>query len=153
MILDHLDSALMYGGLGERIAKGLALLNDQSVRNAAPGRYEVDGKNLFYIVQEYETQPVEEGQLEVHRKYMDIQFVVSGAECIGYAPLEGLTETMAYDGEKDAAFYHFDPTASKLVLKQGMFVIFWPNEPHMPCRRIGDVPVTVKKIVVKVRME
>ncbi|MHC5124279.1 MAG: YhcH/YjgK/YiaL family protein [Planctomycetota bacterium] len=34
-----------------------------------------------------------------------------------------------------------------------MFAIFWPNEPHMPCRRIGSTSEKVKKIVVKVRME
>jgi YhcH/YjgK/YiaL family protein len=153
MILDNLDSALLYGGLGERIAIGLSLLNEDRVRNAAPGRYEVDGENLFYNVDEYETKPIEEGRFEIHRKYLDIQYIVSGTECIGVSPLEGLTEKMPYDGEKDVAFYHFEPTASKLVLKQGMFVIFWPNEPHMPCRRIGDTSVKVKKIVVKVRME
>ncbi|MHC4526187.1 MAG: NanQ anomerase/TabA/YiaL family protein [Planctomycetota bacterium] len=153
MLLDQLDNAGLYGALGQRIAVGLALLNEDSVRDAAPGQYKVDGENLFYNVDEYETRPFEKGRFEIHRKYLDIQYIVSGAECIGVAPLEGLTEKMPYDGEKDAAFYHFDPTASKLVLKQGMFVIFWPNEPHMPCRRIGDVPVTVKKIVVKVRME
>ena len=153
MLLDQLDSAGLYGALGQRIAEALAILNDESIYTASAGKHEVDGKNLFYIVQEYETQPVEEGQLEIHRKYMDIQFVVSGTECIGYAPLEGLTETMAYDGENDAALYKFEPLMSKLILKQGSFAIFWPNEPHMPGRRIGDTAQKVKKIVVKVRME
>ena len=32
MILDHLDNAIMYSGLGQRIAIGLALLNEESVR-------------------------------------------------------------------------------------------------------------------------
>ena len=152
MILDHLDSALMYGGLGERIMIGLSLLNEESVRDATPGKYEVDGENLFYVVDEYETKPVEEGRLEIHRKYLDIQYIVSSGECIGTAPLEGLTEETAYDGEKDLAFYRYEPTMSKLVLKQGMFAIFWPNEPHMPGRRI-DKAEKVKKVVVKIRME
>jgi YhcH/YjgK/YiaL family protein len=152
MILDQLDNALLYGALGKRIAIGLALLNEDSVRQAAPGKYEADGENLFYIIQEYETQPVEDGRLEIHQKYLDIQYIVSGAECIGYAPLGGLTEKTPYDGEKDFAFYHYDPAISRLHLKQGMFAIFWPNEPHMPGRSI-DRAETVKKIVVKVRME
>jgi YhcH/YjgK/YiaL family protein len=153
MILDHLDSALMYNGLGERISVGLALLNEDSVRDAAPAKYEVDGENLFYIVYEYETKPEQEGRLEIHRKYLDIQYIVSGTECIGVAPLEGLTEETPYDGETDLAFYEYEPTMSRLNLKQGMFAIFWPNEPHMPCRRIGNTSEKVKKIVVKVRME
>jgi YhcH/YjgK/YiaL family protein len=152
MILDQLDSALIYTGLGERISIGLALLNEDPVRNATPGKYEVDGENLFYIVDEYETKPVQEGRLEIHRKYLDIQYIFSGEECIGVAPLEGLTEETLYDGQKDLAFYQFEPSMSKLHLKQGMFAIFWPNEPHMPGRSINTTE-TVKKIVVKIRME
>ena len=153
MILDQLGSALMYEGLGERISIGLALLNEDDVRNAAPGKYEVDGENLFYIVDEYETKPVEEGRLEIHRKYLDIQYIVSGTECIGVAPLGGVTEETPYNGETDLAFYESSPTMSRLHLSQGMFAIFWPNEPHMPCRRIGNTSEKVKKIVVKVLME
>jgi YhcH/YjgK/YiaL family protein len=153
MILDQLDNALIYTGLGKRISIGLALLNEDPVRNATPGEYKVDGENLFYIVDEYETKPSEEGRLEIHRRYLDIQYIVSGEECIGVAPLEGLTEETLYDGQKDLAFYKFEPSMSQLHLKQGMFAIFWPNEPHMPCRRIGSTSEKVKKIVVKVRME
>ena len=152
MILDHLDNALMYGGLGQRIAVGLALLNEDVVRDAVPGKYEIDGENLFYVVDEYQTQPIETGRPEIHRKYLDIQYIVSGSECIGTAPLEGLTEETPYDSEKDLAFYEYDPAMSRLVLKQGMFAIFWPNEPHMPGRSI-DKAETVRKIVVKVKME
>ena len=152
MILDKLDNALLYGGLGQRIATGLALLNEDCVRDVAPGKYEVRGDDIFYIVDEYETKPVEEGRLEIHRKYLDIQYIVSGSECIGYAPLAGLTEETPYDGERDLAFYHYEPSMSKLIFKQGSFAIFWPNEAHMPGRSI-ESPEKIKKIVVKIRME
>lgn len=152
MILDQLDSALVYGALGQRIMIGLSLLNEESVCNAEPGKYDVEGENIFYMLDEYETKPAEEGRLEIHRKYLDIQYIVSGAECIGFAPLEGLTEEAPYDVEKDLAFYTSSPTMSKLILKQGMFAIFWPNEPHMPGLNIGKAEM-VKKIVVKIRME
>jgi YhcH/YjgK/YiaL family protein len=142
----------MYGGLGERIIIGLALLDKESVRLAAAGKYKVDGEELFYVVNEYETKPIEEGRLEIHRKYLDIQYIVSGEECIGAAPLERLLEETPYDGHNDLALYHYDPTMSKLHLKQGMFAIFWPNEPHMPGRSIDKIE-KVKKIVVKICME
>ena len=152
MIFDQLDSAGLYGGLGRRIAVGLALLNEESVRDAATGRYEADGENLFYIVDEYETKPFDEGRPEIHRKYLDIQYIVSGTECIGTAALDALTNGTPYDGTKDIAFYAYTEGMTRLVLTQGMFAIFWPNEPHMPGRSI-DKAERVKKIVVKVRME
>lgn len=152
MILDQLDNALLYGTLGKRIAKGLALLNEKSVCGAAPGKYEVEGSDLFYIVQEYETQPVGQGRLEIHQKYMDIQYVVSGVECIGCAPRDRQKIQTPYDAQKDIAFYENDPLMSSLILKQGMFAIFWPNELHMP-GRTAQKAGRVKKIVVKIRME
>ncbi|MCI0498845.1 MAG: YhcH/YjgK/YiaL family protein [Planctomycetales bacterium] len=151
MIVDQLDNVSLYGGLGRRIAAGLAMLNEDSARKAAPGRYEAEGKDLFYIVDEYQTKPFEEGRPEIHRKYLDIQYIISGTECIGYAPLEGLQEQTPYDDEKDIAFYKYAPAMSRLVLKPGMFAIFWPNEPHMPGRSAGKAE-TIKKIVVKIRM-
>jgi len=152
MLVDQLDSSGMYGGFGERIAVGLALLNEQSVRSAADGRYEVQGEDLFFIVQEYQTKPIEEGRLEIHRRYLDIQYIVSGCECIGYHPFEGLTEQTPYDNGKDIAFYKTNGALTQIRLRAGMFAIFWPHEPHMPGRTI-DIPETVKKIVIKVRME
>ena len=152
MLVDQLDSGGMYGGLGERIAMGLALLNEESVRTAAEGRYEVQGEDLYFIVQEYQTQSVEDGHLEIHRRYLDIQYVVSGRECIGYHPFDGLAEVQPYDIGKDIAFYRLDGSLTRIMLHAGMFAIFWPHEPHMPGRMV-DIPEAVKKIVVKVRME
>ena len=152
MILDQLENALAYEKLDNRITAGLALLKEQSVLESPAGKHEVDGDDLFYIVNEYETAPVADGLLEVHRKYMDIQYIVSGNECIGYAPLSGLKEQTPYDSENDAALYDCSPAMSKLVLKQGSFAIFWPNEPHMPGRSI-DQAEPVKKIVIKIRIE
>ncbi|MHC4552665.1 MAG: NanQ anomerase/TabA/YiaL family protein [Planctomycetota bacterium] len=152
MIVDQLDSSLLYGGLGSRVAIGLALLNEESVRAAAPGRYEVDGENLFYVVDEYETAPIEDGRLEVHRTYMDIQYIVSGTECIGVSSLEGLEVIEPYDGAKDFALYKAGALMSRCVLQAGDFAILWPNEAHMPGRVAGERQ-QVKKIVVKVRME
>jgi YhcH/YjgK/YiaL family protein len=152
MIVDHLDHGLLYGGLGRKIAVGLALLGEERVRESPPGRYPVEGEDIFYIVDEYEAEAVEAGRLEIHRKYMDIQFLISGCECIGHAPLEGLVEQAPYDGDKDAAFYDVPAGMSRLILKAGMFAIFWPNEPHLPGRSAESVE-RVKKIVVKIRME
>jgi len=152
MLLDQIDSALMYGGLGERVAIGLALLSEERVLQSPPGRYEVQGSDLFFVVDEYETKPATDGQFEIHRAYLDIQALVSGTEYIGYTPLDRLIEAQPYDEQKDLAFYQPPPQYSRLALRPGLFAIFWPHEPHMPCRTV-DTPCRVKKIVVKIRME
>lgn len=153
MIADHLDNVLVYGGLDKRIAAGLALLKENSVRQSLPGRYEIDGEDLFYIVDEYQSKPFEESRPEIHRKYLDIQYIVSGTECIGYATPNGLQEEQPYDSCRDIAFYKYCPQMSRIILSAGMFAIFWPNEVHMPGRSAGSARQWIKKIVVKVRME
>ena len=152
MILDHIDSALLYGGLGERIAAGLALLTDDRVRHAAPGKYEVQGCDLYFVVMDYHTKPLTEAKPEVHHKYMDIQCVLDGTEHIGYSPLNGLILDTPYNSENDCAFYKASTSQTLLKLKEGLFAIFWPNEPHSPCICI-DTPKPVRKVVIKVKME
>ena len=34
-----------------------------------------------------------EGKLEAHRKYIDVQYVISGEELMGYAPLSNQTDS------------------------------------------------------------
>lgn len=152
MILDQLNGSLTHAKFNQRITQGLALLNDKSVLSAPVGKHEVQGQDLFYIIDEYQTKPFEESRPEIHQKYLDIQYILSGTECIGFCPLEDLTLEQSYDAQKDIAFYKYTPGMTKLVLKPGMFAVFWPNEPHMPGRML-EQPQTVRKIVVKVRME
>jgi YhcH/YjgK/YiaL family protein len=152
MICDKLDAAEIYYGLGQRIAQGLALLKDPEVLNAAKGRYEVDGDNLFFIADEYDSKPEAEGRLEAHRKYLDIQFIVSGREWIGCRDLEGLKLETPYNPDKDIAFYTRAEPMTRVDMETGTFCILWPHEAHMP-GRMFDKPVPVKKIVVKVKVE
>jgi YhcH/YjgK/YiaL family protein len=152
MIIDKIDSAEIYYGLGQRIAQGLALLKDPDVLNAAKGRYEVDGKNLFFMADEYDSKPENEGRFEAHRKYLDIQFIVSGREWIGCRELEGLKLETPYNPDKDIEFYHRAEPMTRIDLEAETFAIIWPHEAHMPGRAF-DKSERVKKIVVKVKVE
>ncbi len=151
MIYDKLENVGLYSGLGDRILAGLALLGSKTVQQAKPGRYEVDGDNLFYIVDQYDTKPQAEGRFEAHRKYIDIQYLVSGIEWIGLRPLQGLQVETPYDTGNDIEFYLLAESMTKVVMEAGMFAIIWPHESHLPCRML-DTPQPVKKIVVKVRI-
>lgn len=41
----------------------------------------------------YMTKPTGECTFEAHKRYADVHFVVSGTECMGYAPVDTLTAT------------------------------------------------------------
>ncbi len=129
MIADTVRNAGMYKGLGDRIARALALLGKEDFRSMEPGRREVEGEALFYIVQSYTTKPREQGAWESHRKYIDVQYVVEGIERIGWAPTTQLSVTKPYSAESDAALYSGD--GDFIVARQGTFLVLWPDDAHI----------------------
>ena len=100
---------------------------------------------------EYETKPVNENGYEVHRKFIDIQYLLKGTEKNCFLPIEKLKETKAYSEEKDAAFYEAKVPAQEMMLGDGYFAIYWPQDGHMPCLSAAGAEM-VKKLVVKVRL-
>ena len=150
MIVDRLDNAAQYYGLGEDIADGLRFLKESNLAALDTGRHEIDGERLFAIVAEYETQPVEERFWEAHRKYIDIQCLVTGAERMGWAPLDAMTPAGDYDEAND--LLKFDGEGDMMTVRTGMIVIFHPRDVHMP-NLVLDAPRPVRKVVVKVRVE
>ena len=67
----------------------------------ATGRHTIVGDEVFALVQEYRTKSHSEGFWESHRKYIDVQYMVRGAERMGYANLASLAERQPYDADKD----------------------------------------------------
>ena len=117
-------------------------------------RVEIDGEQVYAMLQVFETVP--EGELmklEAHRKYIDIQYVVSGEEVMGWSHLSALRDLSAYDPEKDVQFgslpaYEMSP----VLIRAGQAAVFFPEDAHAPKLAWGKVG-KVKKIVVKVGIE
>jgi len=147
MIVDTLAEAARYEALHPGFRAAFDFLRDTDLASLAEGRTVIDGDRLFALTQSYETRPAAGGQLEAHRAYIDIQFIVSGEECIGYAPLGEQPVSTPFDAEKDIGFYHGD--SSFVKLSAGMFAVFFPHDAHLPGRHLV-VSSQVKKVVLKV---
>lgn len=152
MIVDYIENAYLYIGLSDGLRKAFEIIKDKALSQKADGRYEVDGDKLYYIVQHYTTKPLEECKLEAHKKYIDVQFVVSGQEIIYHTPLNGLKIETPYDHTKDVAFYKVPADLTAINLRPGMSCILFPQDAHIPCCRING-PSNVHKVVVKVKMD
>lgn len=150
MILDALENAHLYAGLSPALAKAFDILADPAVVDKADDKYTVDGDELFYLVDSYTTYPVDERFFEAHRRYIDVQFIVSGCEMIGVSPLEGLFVQSPYNDENDVIFYHQPEVFTRAVVTAGMFCVLLPEDGHMPCCQIQG-PAEVKKVVVKIK--
>ncbi|HOE61042.1 MAG TPA: YhcH/YjgK/YiaL family protein [Kiritimatiellia bacterium] len=150
MILDTLDSSFRYETLHPLFPSAFAFLRRPDLDALACGRIDLAGDDALYaLIQTYETQPPAEGKPEAHRRYLDIQYVVSGSECVAYAPLAGLTPCQPFDEAGDYGLY--TGSTSLVRLSQGMFAIFYPNDAHLPCRQDGHA-APVRKIVIKVKV-
>jgi biofilm protein TabA len=149
MILDRLANHVQYAGLSPRFARAFAFL-EQLPASPTVGRHEIAGEEIFAFVQQHLTKPVAEKQFEVHRKYLDIQYMVTGRELIYWAPLAQLThETMAFDEKLDAALYSGIPDMVPVQLRAGQFALLFPQDGHAPSCA-WDAPAEVLKVVVKV---
>ena len=149
MIVDKLSNAHLYSGLGERIKKAFAYLKETDFSKMELGKYEIDGDNIFALVNEYSTKDQSEGKLEAHKKYIDVQFVAKGNELMGYAPLENQKVIDEYNGQNDIIFFSGEKSFTQV--NEGMFAIFFPTDVHLPGIKLNE-KTYVKKVVVKVKV-
>ncbi len=152
MIFDSAKNLDFYRNLGVegRYAKAIDFLKNTDLENLAPGKYEIDGKNVFANVQEYTTIPWEEAKYETHRDYSDIQYMISGTETMTYAPIDELNVSVPYNEEKDVVFYDNENPGLKVVAKAGEYMIFNPWDGHKPKAAAGE-PAPIKKVIVKIK--
>lgn len=147
MILDSYRNLAKYASHGAGFADAAKFATENNIDTLPLGRIDVS-ENLFVLVQEYQTAPIDEGKFEAHVNYADIQYLHEGEEVIVWNTIDRLTQVSAMP-ENDIAFYNGTGTA--LPLTAGNFMIFFPDDAHMPSRCINE-PRTNKKIVFKVRL-
>ena len=115
------------------------------------GKYPL-GEGVSAAVSEYESKTLEAAKFEAHRRFIDVQIILSGEEIIGVMPTEKmkLGDCIGeYNEDKDVEFYRNCGEYESHVLRAGDFLILYPEDGHMPGLRVSG-PVTVKKIVLKV---
>ena len=151
MITDKIENAQRHAADEPCLTAAFKLLADAPFADKPDGRYEVDGKNLFYNVETYTTRPLDEGKLEAHKNYIDIQLITKGTELLAHTHLDGLEISTPYCSQRDIAFYHQTADMDSVVLTPGIFCLLRPENAHMPCRTV-KTPTEVRKVVIKVRI-
>lgn len=135
------------------IQKAMAWLQARDLTKLPTGRQEIDGDKLYAMVNEYTSEPKEKRRAEAHKKYVDVQYIVKGAEIIGYARLQDGYEVLEDKlAEKDVIFYKKLADESDIILSAGMFGIFFPWDVHRPNCALGE-PGPVRKVILKVSVD
>jgi len=128
--------------------KAFAFLKEHDFKTMAKGRYPIDGDNVYATITEDSSKDFNKTNWESHRKYIDVQSVITGEEKIGVYPVSKATITKVYDETRDVANYSADGKLYSAT--PGTFFIFFPTDAHRPNITPGG-NLVVKKIVIKVR--
>jgi biofilm protein TabA len=150
MIVDRLGNRSVDAYVPPRVRQALEYLRAANMAAAPVGRHELDGDRLYAIVQEYMTKPADQCAWEAHRRYVDVQYIVHGAERIGHAPLARSGERVPYDRDRDVTLYY--PGSQYVTLSSGMLAIFGPDDVHSPGGAV-DHPRAVRKVVMKAAID
>jgi len=148
MLIDYLQNADRYAPLHPGLEGGFAFLRRADVAQLPDGRHEIDGDRLFAIVSRDQGRGREKSLLEAHRRYIDIQFVISGEDFIGWLPIADCQRVSSpYDAEKDMELF-FDRPATWLAVSSGGFAVFYPEDAHAPLATRGPIHKAVVKVAV-----
>ena len=149
MIFDHLDNADRYVALHPGFAQGFAFLHQTGLDTLATGRYEIDGDRVYALVFEDDGNGRNNAVLEAHQRYLDVQFTVSGLECIGWKSTPACASLHApYDAQNDAVLFS-DASTIWIEVPAEHFVVLWSHDAHAPMNGNGRIRKVVFKIAVE----
>ena len=152
MIIDNLKNCEMYYPVNINFEKAFNFIKKALSENLPVGKYEIDGKDVYANIQEYDARVDNGGNFEAHRNYIDIQYIANGMEAMGASEVSRGELAVEYDPTYDILFYALDDKTQKLVLQAGDFAIFYPHDLHKPGLACPGESPAVKKIVVKVAL-
>ena len=136
--------------LSSALVEKLEYLRLTSFEHMEDGVYPVSGDGTYLILQKRELQSFDEVKPEHHMEYVDIHFMISGVEKIGFARDSGRNKAVpVIPAADDHTFFDSVEFEMELVLFPGQYAVLLPSDIHRPwCR--ADVTTSVRKALLKV---
>lgn len=148
MIIDRIEFAYRYYGVGSRFASALQYL--VSVDMNALESASLEGGDIKISASDYVSKPEAECNVEAHATVADIHYCIKGTEIIGYC--DRSLATLKSGSNPDAETVYFEKAElNYFKLLPGMFCILLPEDVH--CAKImNGLPEDCRKAVVKVSL-
>lgn len=155
MIIQKLQDNNHWQQIQPQLKKALAWLQNTELTSLPTGRMEIDGDDMFAVVQRYDTADAETIEFESHSVYADVQYLVSGQETILICHSTQIGPvSIPYDEAGDIVFYKdpaVQPTA--LHLSAGEYAVFFPEDIHKTrCSTVAGQSESICKIIVKIKL-
>jgi len=146
MILDSLANADRYNQLHPLFASAFNYLGTTNLAAIDSGRFNIEGDNLIAIFSKGPGRERASAKLECHRHYIDIQYIISGNDEMGWKPLRDCKQPVSeFNTEKDIQFFN-DTPESWVIAPTGAFCLFFPEDAHAPLVSSGLIHKVVLKI-------
>lgn len=148
MVFDSIENADRYCRLCPGFDKAFRFLRQESLSDLTSGRHDVEGAGIYAIVARDPARARDKALLEAHRQYVDIQFVLSGTDEMGWKPRAACsTPAGSYDPGRDIEFFTDRPDAW-IPVKPGQFAVFFPEDAHAPLVGEGAIHKVIVKVAV-----
>ena len=148
ILVDKLQNAERYYDLNPGFEKAFAFLGRSDLAELPGGTYKIDDDRVFCMISKGPGRTRAEAKLEAHRKYIDIQYIITGKEEMGYKPTDKCKLILInYDPDRDIMFFNDKPDSWNTV-RAGSFAIFFPKDAHAPMVSKGEIHKAVIKVAV-----
>ena len=130
--IDDIKSNKWLSGI-EGISKITGIIENTDFSKLEDGTYNISDE-LFYILATYNTiSNIGEKPAEAHRKYIDFQYIIYGEEKLGYADIKNPRMSQElYNEKSDVEFFSRIDSEGFIILKKGMYAVFFPEDVHRP---------------------
>lgn len=147
MIFGNIRHEKTYANLDKDLLKCLNYAKENMLLDFEKGSYEIEGKDIFVNIVEYETCEKEDRFWEAHKKYIDVHLMLDGSERINVNFIENLEQK---EYEEDGDFLPLDGDNNGYVeLRKGDFLVCYPEDAHMTAIKVNEKE-NIKKAIFKV---
>jgi YhcH/YjgK/YiaL family protein len=148
MIFDDYKNAYLYRTINSFFEEAFNFINTNDLNRINTGDYEINKDLIFAKVRQYETKSEKKSSWESHKNHIDIQYLVSGKEYLGYSNINNMKQNH-YQKDKDNLI--LSGMGDFLMMEKNSFAILFPQDAHMPGVLI-DKKEIVKKVIIKIKI-
>ena len=148
MIIDSISNCDKYASLHKDFEKVFSFLKNLK-SDVQEGKKVLDENNVWANVINVKNVANGPKVIEAHKAFLDIHYILFGEVKVGYANIDHLKEKQSYNEADD--YLLLEGEANAILLKEGDFMITYPEDAHIPDLKKENDDKLVR-VVVKVRM-
>lgn len=147
MIIGNIAEIERYNELNPNFQAVFNFISQNDLLSLAPGEYPVENGKSYVIIAEAKNDPEFIPNMEIHKKYIDIQLALSGSFPIAWAPINKASIIkVPYNEEKDYEFYEVEPDIT-FQLEAGNFAILFTEDVHAALTPANLVKKAIFKVI------